>query len=604
MTHNEITAAYVAAFVDELVRAGVTQAVISPGSRSTPLAMMMAEHPDLRVWMHVDERSAGFFALGMAKASRNPVVLVCSSGTAAANFYPAVVEAYQARIPLIVCTADRPHELRDVGAPQAIDQLRLYGTFVKWFVEMPLPEALPEMLQYVRTVAARAASVAKLGAAGPVHLNFPFREPLTPMFSSDTVWQSGRLHRDVNTQVQIVHGQRQVSPEFVKRLADGLRQIERGIIVCGPMHEPELPQAVSRLARMLQFPIFADPLSQVRYGSHDKSLVIDGYDTILRNPDSVSNLKPDVIVRFGAMPVSKAFLQYVKRAPECRQIVIDAGQGWMDPTLLASDMVYADPVWFCEEMVRELEQPSDPRSKIGNETEWVRHFRTLNHLAQQEVLVHSRDQREGEALFEGRVFVELMQILPAHTTVFVGNSMPVRDMDTFAMKRDEPLRVFANRGANGIDGVVSSALGVSTVTEPLVLVIGDLSFYHDLNGLLAAKLYQLNCTIVLLNNDGGGIFSFLPQAQHARQFEMLFGTPLGLDFRGAVEMYGGTFVRIKDWHSFRHEVLSGLSSGGLKVVEVPSVRTQNYEWHRNVWDRVQDSLSSYWHDFGKVGESS
>ncbi|UOF90240.1 2-succinyl-5-enolpyruvyl-6-hydroxy-3-cyclohexene-1-carboxylic-acid synthase [Fodinisporobacter ferrooxydans] len=586
MTGNEAVSAYVAAFVDELVQSGVTNAVISPGSRSTPLSMAMAEHSNMRIWMHVDERSAGFFALGMAKAKRTAVVLVCSSGTAAANYYPAVVEAYQGRTPLIVCTADRPHELRDVGAPQAIQQIELYGSYVKWFVEMALPERTPEMLHYVRTAAARAAAVAKSGPQGPVHLNFPFREPLVPDFSSDTIWESGKRSMEPHTSyARALHGKRSLPSEQLDRLAGDLAATERGVIVCGPLDQPGFAEAVTRLAETLQFPIFADPLSQVRFGKHASDWVIDTYDTFLRDVETVRQFEPEIVLRFGAMPVSKAFLQYLKRFPNCRQMIVQEDEGWLEPTLLASDMIYTDPEHFCNEISMRCKTL---RSRSVGVSHWSDQIFRVHAITRQ-VLI---DELKLEHWHEGKILSELTRQLPEHGILYVGNSMPIRDLDTFGLFQDREIRVLANRGANGIDGVVSSALGASTCGQPLVLAIGDLSFFHDLNGLLAAKLHQLNATIVLVNNDGGGIFSFLPQAQSPAHFETLFGTPIGLNYRHVVEMYGGQFVSVQSFEQYRSELALSLSGTGLRVIEIKTDRGENVAQHRNVWQNASQALQS------------
>lgn len=283
--------AYCGAFVDELARSGVRHVVISPGSRSTPLVMLMAAHREIRTWMHVDERSAAFFALGMAKVRREPIAVLSTSGTAAVNYFPAVAEAHHSRAPLIICTADRPHEMRDVGAPQAINQIGLYGSYVKWFVEMALPEASPSMLNYVRTVAGRAVATAQVAPSGPVHLNFPFREPFIPHMEETEVHAAAR--EEQRKYVQVVQSPRQPQPEEMKWLAAELKDVRRGLIVCGPQDDPAFPESVVRLAERLQFPILADPLSQVRTGSHDKRLVIDGYDAFLRSEMVVEQYVPD-----------------------------------------------------------------------------------------------------------------------------------------------------------------------------------------------------------------------------------------------------------------------------------------------------------------------
>lgn len=573
MSNAQTLAAYSGAFVDELVRSGVREIVICPGSRSTPLAMTMAKHPDMKIWMHVDERSAAFFALGIAKARRAPIALLCSSGTAAANFFPAVVEAHESRVPLIVLTADRPHELRDVGAPQAIDQLKLYGSYAKWFMEMALPEATAQMLHYVRMVAGRAAATALAVPSGPVHLNFPFRDPLVPASLSDP-WQGGRA--DGQSYITVSEGLRQADSATIEKLAVELEALEHGLIVCGPQDNPQLAAAVVSLAERLQYPILADPLSGLRSGSHEKTWVMDGYDAFLRDEQVIAAYAPEVILRFGAMPVSKAFLLYVKKHPECRQIIVDDGD-WREPTQLASDRVIADPLSFCQALACEVSH---------KENAWVQNWLDLNADAQKQVAAYDT---AGE-FTEGRVFSELMECLPSAAALFVGNSMAVRDLDTFFMNNELGIRTMANRGANGIDGVVSTALGASTAESPLVLVLGDLSFYHDLNGLLAAKLHHLNVTIIVIDNNGGGIFSFLPQAEVSEHFEKLFGTPTDLEFGKTVEMYGGSFYSVENGTDFRREVKRSIKSDGLGVIEVKTDRVQNTEWHRAIWKRVSEAV--------------
>lgn len=574
--NNDMITAYVAAFVDELTRARICDVVISPGSRSTPMAMLMAEHPQMKVWMQMDERSAGFFALGMAKAKRAPVALLCTSGTAAANYFPAVIEASYSRIPLLVLTADRPHELRDVGAPQAIDQIGLYGKYAKWFIDLAPPDPTEAMLHYIRTVAGRAAGLASAGPKGVVHLNFPFREPLIPDLSLPRIWERGRIESR-ERYVVVQNGDRQLDPIQVQSLTETFKAAEKGIIVCGPLDNSRLGQEVANLASLLQYPILADPLSQVRSGTHSKEWVIDSYDSFLRSEIIKENLKPEVIIRFGAMPTSKAFTQYIKASPEAHQIVIDEDGGWREPTQSASQMLFTDPLKLCCLL-------SEMAEKQTGSTKWGAQWKKLNEISQSYLMTEGRK----DGLFEGQVIIELQEILPDTATIFMGNSMPVRDLDTFFFVTDKNIRIMANRGANGIDGLVSSALGASVVCSPLVLVIGDVSFFHDLNGLLAAKLHQLNITIIVCNNNGGGIFSFLPQAKHEKHFEMLFGTPTGLDFEQAVHMYGGTFSRISNWQDFRAQVSESIVAKGFSVIEVPTERAKNADLHRKLWQSLAD----------------
>jgi len=591
------TYAFIGAFVDELLRASVQNVVICPGSRSTPLALAFAAQAGMRTWMHVDERSAAYFGLGMAKQLRQPVALLCTSGTAAANFLPALVEAKLTHVPLLVLTADRPHELRDNGAPQSIDQNRLYGIYVKWFVEVALPEATNAALRYIRTIAARASALTQAIPAGPVHLNFPFREPLTPEPVSDqpllpvarrdpVAWQ-GRPDDAPYVDVRTVPAGA-LAATNIAYLVDLVQRVRRGLIIVGPNADPSLAEPIVRLARHLGYPVLADALSQLRCGVHDQALLLSGYDAFLRIDSFVESVQPELVLRFGAMPTSKPVLLYLKRYATCPLLVIDGHAGWEEPTQLASKLIYADPAALCQGLLDALAQHGE---ELPVSQAWFSRWQDADRVTRQamEAAIHNFDE-----LFEGRVFSELADLLPNDTTLYVGNSMPVRDLDTFFHCTGERIHIMGNRGANGIDGVVSSALGASAAAgrnKPIILVVGDLSFFHDLNGLLAARLHGLNLTIVLINNDGGGIFSFLPQAAYPEHFEQLFGTPTGLDFRLAVEMYGGQYQKVENWEQFRKLVSRGLHTGGLHVIEVQTERTSNVKMHRQIWEVVGTALN-------------
>jgi len=598
---QHITHLVAGAFVDELARSGVHQVVVCPGSRSTPLAMLFAEHPAVKLWMHLDERSAAFFALGIAKQLREPVVVVCTSGTAAANFYPAIIEARYARVSLLVLTADRPPELQEVGASQTIDQWHLYGDRVKWFVQMPVAEANADLLRYVRTVAGRAAALVRSEPAGPVHVNFPFREPLVPLAGgellprADLATRQGRPNGE--PYVSVPQSRRSLAPSAVRSLATEFSQIARGLIVVGPQDDLALARAVTALARHLAWPVLVDPLSLLRGGATEPELFVDAYDAFLRDHRIVDALAPICVLRFGAMPVSKPLLLFLQRHTASRQIVVDGGAGWNDPTLQAAEMIHSDPVMLCQALVDAFSTMPERRLPyrlgdldVGAELSWSEQWRRINHRTRVAI-----DQflASLEEPFEGKVFAELGDLLPDGATLYAGNSMPVRDLDTFFPIRERQIKLLGNRGASGIDGIVSSALGAAAVSRaPVVLVIGDLSFYHDLNGLLAAKLHDLSLTIVLLNNDGGGIFSFLPQADYPEQFEKLFGTPHGLEFSPVVEMYGGRFRQETTWAGFRAAVREGVAARGLSVIELKTERVRNVALHREVWRAVTAALAN------------
>ncbi len=341
-----------------------------------------------------------------------------------------------------------------------------------------------------------------------------------------------------------------------------------------------MSEPLTRLAAALGFPILADPLSQLRHGAFDHALIVDSYDAFLRDERFVNEMDPQLVLRFGAMPTSKPLLLYLQAHPACRQLVVDGTGGWNDPLLAAELMIYAGALHLVDGLLDRLPERLGPAAWA---TRWQETGRATRAVLQAKI-------SDFDQLFEGRVFSELAELLPAGATLFAGNSMPVRDCDTFLAGSGKPLRVLGNRGVNGIDGVVSTALGLATSGEPVVLVLGDLSFYHDLNGLLAARLHRLKLTIIVVNNDGGGIFSFLPQAAYPEHFETLFGTPHGLDFEPAVAMYGGTFRRVRDWTSFREAVTAGLASDGLAVIELPTERATNVSMHRRLWQAVSDQL--------------
>jgi 2-succinyl-5-enolpyruvyl-6-hydroxy-3-cyclohexene-1-carboxylate synthase len=577
------TYACIGALIDELVRGGVHSLCLCPGSRSAPLAISAARHPDLRVWTLIDERSMGFFALGMARASGRPVAVVTTSGTAAANLLPAVVEARYGRVPLIVLTADRPRTLRDVAAPQTIDQVRLYGGHVKWFVDVTPPEASDAALRSYRVTACRAAAIAAESPAGAVHLNVPLAEPLVPITDRAMPDESAR---DADAwdgraggapYVRVTSPHREPDAAAVRSAAELVARTPRGVIIAGPQYDGELPAALARLAAAAGYPVLADPLSQMRCGPHDRRFVVDGYDPLLRVDEAAATLGPDLIVRLGGVPASKPLLGYIERHARAAQIVVDA-DGWVDPAGTASTVARCDPRRWCEAVAAEIPHPAPDAPS------WVAHWRRLSRAARDAIRAHLRDVAEP---FEGKVFAELSELLPDGTTLYAGNSMPVRDLDSFFPGGARTIRVLGNRGASGIDGVLSSALGAAAEAGRVALVLGDLSFYHDMNGLLAAKTHRLDATIILLHNDGGAIFSFLPQAEYREYFEALFGTPTGLDFHAAAQVYGAGFASAGTWAAFRAETRAALERPGVSIVEMRTApRDRNVVLHRGTWAAV------------------
>ena len=572
---------YVGAFVDGLVAGGVRHVCLCPGSRSTPLGLELWRHPAIQVWVHLDERSCGYFALGLAKARREPVAVICTSGTASANFAPAAAEAASSGVPLLLLTTDRPPELRDVGANQTIDQIKLFGTFSKRFVELALPDPSPPLLRYARHWGQRAATDAIADPPGPVHINLPLREPLL-LARPDPSHAAARALTMVG-EAGLRTAPRRPEPESLLGLAARLRVIPEGVIICGPQSDPRFPEAVTALAETLGYPILADPLSQVRCGPHDRTLVIDTYDTFLRDATVTAQLRTRAALRFGATPTSKVLLDFLTTIdPDGPHVLITDGRSWNDPALIAQDAIIADATAFCETLLAQV-----AASAVRTESTWPVLWRRAG-AATREAIAGQWDQ--DSTLSEARVITELAALLPEGATLFAGNSMPVRDVDSVLFQRAQALKVFGNRGVSGIDGVVSTALGVASQSEArLALVIGDLSFYHDSNGLLAARKYGINATVVVINNDGGGIFSFLPQATLSSgdandEFEALFGTPHGLTFEHTAALYGLDYVCAYTITAFRDAVERSLTQHGTQIIEVRTDRTANVAAHRALWD--------------------
>lgn len=569
MNHQDLLTNYLSSFIQTLYEHKVRHVVISPGSRSTPLSMLFEAHPDFTTHLDIDERSAAFLALGLAKASGKPAALVCTSGTAAANYYPAIIEASLARVPLVVITADRPYELQQVAAPQTIDQTDMYGRHVKQFFQLEFSEHDLSLLHYNQAMASRAVACAIRTPKGPVHINVPLREPLVPNL---LLHQVNNNAHGVTAAPSVTQGELSLTVNQLQELAARINAAQRGIIICGAL-AGEGRSSILALARHSGFPILADPLSQLRRGTHEQKLVIENYDLFLRCHEIVSCLKPDLIIRFGAPPVSKSVKQWMEEQ-ECANLVIDAGADWRDPACKATHMVYCDEQYFCEHMLSQINQNVNAA--------WAASWQKINALTRSTL----QSIRDDSMLSEEKLFLKLCEQLPEQADLVVGNSMPIRELDTFMFTSSKAAHVFANRGANGIDGVVSTAVGVALSKGRAILALGDLSFFHSMNGLLAAKQNQANLTIVLVNNDGGGIFSFLPQASEETYFESLFGTPHGLDFSHAAMLYGARYTKVVDWPMFDAAFSKAIKEEGITIIEVPTKRRDNVRKHQELRSRL------------------
>ena len=553
------------AFVDELARCGLREACTSPGSRSTPLVLSLAREPRIRSTSHLDERSAGFFALGVAKASGVPAALACTSGTAAANYLPAVIEAHEARVPIVVLTADRPPELRELGAGQTIDQVKLYGSAAKWYFEVDSHPATPERLRWMRQLACRAFWTALDGRPGPVHLNFALREPLVlegPLPEDDSGRAGGRPW--------VTRPPAGTDPP--RTLVDGLRaEIEarpHAVLVAGRQErDPQLGAALAAFAERAAIPLLADPLSGARQGP----AAIAHYDALLRAwaPD------PQLVLRVGDLPTSKPLRTWLHGLDDALQIAFDPENAWQDPGGAVATILAADP----RATLDAIQLPQ-------RDGAWLERWHGADRAASGAIT----RALSPAGLSEPRVAAELGAALPAGSTLVVASSMPVRDVETFFPVRERAPRVLSNRGANGIDGTVSTAFGVAAAEDgPVVLLIGDVALIHDLGGLIQASRRKL--TIVLLHNDGGGIFNFLPVSGEGQEFVEHVATPHGLDFAHAATLFGCRYEVAGNVEEFRAALAAALAAGRTSIVAVHTDRETNVALHRAVWDEVAASLA-------------
>lgn len=578
--------ALASALVEELARCGVRRAVVSPGSRSTPLAVALWRQPAIEVTVLIDERSAGYFALGCGLATGVPAAVVCTSGTAAANFHPAVVEADQASVPLIVLTADRPPELRGVGAGQTIDQLKLYGDAVRWFCEVGTHEADDEGLLHYRSVACRAhAAAAGDPRPGPVHLNLAWREPLAPIpmegqvTATDPLALEGRGERPLTA---VARAPARPEEALLDELAERLASSPRGLILAGRQPDPALAEPVAALAAAAGYPILAEPTSQLRRGHHDLSLVISAYDAIARV--GLQDLTPGVVVRVGELPTSKALRQWLMAIPGLRQIVLDPHSDWREPTRRAETLVRADPAATADGLAARLRAAAAAPERAR--AEWPRAWRAADDAVREAVDSALADLGE---LSEPGAWRALAEALRDGGIVFAASSMPVRDMEAFVGPGRERVRFLSNRGASGIDGLVSTAAGVAAASgAPTWAVLGDLALAHDLGGLAAAREAP-TLRLLVLDNGGGGIFHFLPQAEAmpTGEFEALLGTPSGIDLARAAELFGLSCAQPRD-----PAELAAALAGDARLVIARTERAANAALHRSLAEAAAAALAA------------
>lgn len=571
------------ALVDEWARAGVGHAVLSPGSRSAPVALALAHDGRLALHVVLDERSAAFFALGIGRSTGRPAVVLCTSGTAAANLHPAVLEAHHGRVPLVVVTADRPPELRDVGAAQTVDQVRIFGSAPRWFHDAELPVDRPGAPAAWRALGARSVVEALGPPPGPVHLNLPFAEPLVPT-GGPLVDAPGRPGGE--PWVRRREGKEAATPGLVEGLADLVASTDRGVVVAGWGADAPARE-VTRFAETAGWPVLADPLSGLREGPS----AVSTYDALVRHPAFGDAHRPDLVVRLGAAPTSKALARWLDGsggpAGPVPEVVVGGAGAWLDPDHRAREVIAASPGPLLDAVAERLGL-AGRAGRLGGASAWAGTWRDAEAAARAAIDGHLDADDEP---FDGRVARDVHDAVPAAGTLLVASSMPVRDLETFARPR-RGVRVLANRGVNGIDGFVSTVLGAAagSGSSATVALLGDLCLLHDAGGMLASAAAGVDAVLVVVDNDGGGIFSFLAQADHPDDFELLFGAPQPVDVAKVAAGYGIPAVPAERAADVGPAVLRALDAGGVRMVHVRTDRHANVARHEAVWRAVGEAV--------------
>jgi 2-succinyl-5-enolpyruvyl-6-hydroxy-3-cyclohexene-1-carboxylate synthase len=581
MDPTNANSALASAFAEELARGGLRHAVVSPGSRSTPLAVALWRQAEIEVTVILDERSAGFFALGAAQASAEPVALLCTSGTAAANYHPAVCEADESALPLVVLSADRPPELRGIGAGQTIDQIKLFGSSVRWFCEVGTHAADDDGLLHYRSVACRALAAARGETRpGPVHLNLPWREPLAPLAvegavtATDPLALEGRPGRPLTAVTRI---DLEPSAFLLDEVAGHIGDAIAGVIIAGRQLDPELRKPLAHLARAAGFPILAEPTSQLRSGPHDRSNVIATYDQLLRDEHFAKSVVPDLVLRFGEMPTSKPLRAWLA-ASGADQIVVDPYGGWYEPSRRAAALLRADPTELASGWATRLESEQRPPPAV-----WIGAERAARDVLQGEL------DGGGNEITEPALHLALGRAHRDGDLVYTASSMPIRDQESFLPSADADAIFLCNRGTNGIDGLISSGIGAARASgRPTTIISGDLGLLHDIGGLAALRETSTPVRIFVIDNDGGGIFHFLPQqeALGGEEFEALLGTPRGVSVEKAAALFDLPYRRLESLADLPEALAAGTG-----LIEVKTDRRTNVAAHRRLTERVAEVLA-------------
>ncbi len=556
--------------IQMLVESGVDRFIISPGSRSTPLALAAARNQTAEHWVIIDERDAAFFALGQSRKRGTPSALICTSGSAVANWLPAVVEANHSATPLLLLSADRPPELHNCGANQTIEQHNLFGEQVRGSYTTPPPDEIEEPLQRLSTLVPQLIQRMSHPLPGPVHLNIPLRKPL---LSEDSTSIDCQSHHSLPAQVEGSEAGQPIDKTDYQALARTIHG-EPGLILCGEgSYDESFYPLLEKLAERLDSPIIADPLSNLRWGHPENRRLITHYDGLLRGRGAANLTHPEWIIQFGRFPLSSSLENFLQQRPPPRYITVHHKTLWSDPLSLSTQKLEIDPSSFCTGLL----------GHCGNNASLPEY----NHTLQQQEKRAAEWSSSESALNEHQIIQTLRQQLPDGALLFSGNSMAIRDLDGWLASREQPLQLFANRGASGIDGNLATVCGIRSTTgsdTPVVALLGDLTLFHNLNALYLAKESGMNLTILLLNNGGGNIFSYLPPAE-LDEFESLWLTPTTIDFKKAAQLYDIPYRSI-DQQNELQQLGDAFRQGGPKLIELVVDRNSSNHIHQQYWESL------------------
>jgi 2-succinyl-5-enolpyruvyl-6-hydroxy-3-cyclohexene-1-carboxylate synthase len=581
--------AWAESFVRELAAGGVKYVCISSGSRNTPLTWAFARNKDIRKYVIVDERSSAFFALGLANSTGSPVALVCTSGTAAVEYYPAIVEAYQQRIPLIICTADRPPELRNTGANQTINQDNLYRNHIRHFADAGLPILSVKKITALKKITANAIEISTFKNKGPVHINFPFSKPFEPDNFTDEISSNiDSLLRKVTYKSPKNEPDISINKEkWFLHLVKKLKDVQHGLIIVGPeILGSEFQNNILKLSRLLKYPVLADGCSSLRFisGTDNLQNIISNYEPMFRSSSFIESYMPELILHFGRISVSKGLEDFYKKYSPLKIMINEEGDIF-DPTRMGK-LYKCSPSLFCKSI---LEYYSGGK-EFRKEDCWLKAYKNAD---------MSLELLKNKSLFnsgfpnEIRIIKELLDSVPANSSIMLSNSLPVRDFDYWASCNSKKLYVYNNRGASGIDGIISTALGIASGnTGPVYLITGDLAFYYDINALLIAKKYSIPLTIILVNNNGGGIFNSLPVSEYQDFLQEYFITPHELNFEKLTKAFSINYSNIKSWSDLKALLKNAASGNQTCVLEIKTDSVSSLKLRNQYWQESNKLLKS------------